>query len=279
VFQPPEGLVEAVNAAVHLRRPLLLTGAPGSGKSSVIDSVAAELGLGVPLRWHITSRSVLSEALYRYDVLGRIHAQQLGQERPGDEDADDISDFLQLGPLGTSLTPGERPKALLIDEFDKSDFDLPGDLLEVLDRGEFEIPELARHKLPEFKIRGWYSAERHLVKRGRVACEAFPIIVITSNGGRDFAAPFLRRCIRFSMPIPGDDLLRKIVRAHLGEQLVEDPSTRQLIDSFADRLAAGDRLAVDQLLNAVFLLSGDQAPGPGRRQELQKLILRELTGP
>src|SRR5690242_17932500 len=76
-FQPPPGLVEAVNAALHLRRPLLLTGAPGSGKSTVVDSIASELGLGPALRWHITSRSVLTDALYRYDVLGRIHAQQL----------------------------------------------------------------------------------------------------------------------------------------------------------------------------------------------------------
>src|SRR5690349_11710372 len=76
-FQPPAGLVEAVNAAVAVRRPLLVTGSPGSGKSSLIDSVAAELQLGRVLRWHITSRSTLADALYRYDVLARIHAQQL----------------------------------------------------------------------------------------------------------------------------------------------------------------------------------------------------------
>src|SRR4051812_1588383 len=77
VFQPPEGLTDAVNAALCLRRPLLITGAPGSGKSSVIESVAEELTLGPVLRWHITSRSTLVDALYRYDALGRIHSHQL----------------------------------------------------------------------------------------------------------------------------------------------------------------------------------------------------------
>src|SRR5262249_40832488 len=133
VFTPPPGLVDAVNAALHLRRPLLLTGRPGSGKSTVIESIAAELGLGAPLRWHITSRRTLAEALYRYDALGRVHAERL-------DGTDDIAEFLQLGPLGTALLPDKKPRALLIDELDKSDIDLPGDLLEILERGEYEIP-------------------------------------------------------------------------------------------------------------------------------------------
>ncbi|MFL6111990.1 MAG: AAA family ATPase, partial [Catenulispora sp.] len=136
-FQPPEGLAEAVNAALLLRRPLLVTGAPGSGKSTIIESVATELRLGEVLRWHITSRSTLAEALYRYDPLARIHAQRLGQD-------DAVGLFLQLGPLGTALASADHPHALLIDEIDKSDLDLTSDLLDVLERGEFEIVELAR---------------------------------------------------------------------------------------------------------------------------------------
>ena len=131
-FQPPPGLTTAVNAALALRRPLLVTGPAGSGKSTVIEQVAAELKLGDPLRWHITSRSTLTEALYRYDALGRIHAQRLA----GPDGGDDIAPFLQLGPLGTALLPSGRPRALLIDEIDKSDLDLPSDLLEVMERVE-----------------------------------------------------------------------------------------------------------------------------------------------
>jgi MoxR-like ATPase len=140
VFQPAEGLVDAVNAALCLSRPLLITGPAGSGKSTVIESVAAELKLGEVLRWHITSRSTLNDATYQYDVLGRIHAQQLGQH------TEDIGVFVRLGPLGTALVGSTRPRALLIDEIDKSDLDLPSDLLDVLERGEFDIPELARYE-------------------------------------------------------------------------------------------------------------------------------------
>lgn len=268
VFQPPEGLVEAVNAAVCLRRPLLLTGAPGSGKSTVIESVTAELRLGRVLRWHITSRSTLTEALYRYDVLGRIHAQQIAGASA------DISDFMQLGPLGTALLPSARPRALLIDEIDKSDLDLPSDLLDVLERGEFEIPELARHDRPSVDVREWDGDQRRSVVRGRVACSEFPFIVMTSNGERDFPGPFLRRCIRFAMPALTEEMLSKVVGAYL---TAPGDNTPSLVRLFADRVQAGESLAVDQLLNAVFLLGGDEAPGDEARVRLRELLLRELT--
>src|SRR5215467_3825531 len=92
-FQPPKGLTDAVNAALSLRRPLLVTGAPGSGKSTVIESVAEELTLGPVLRWHITSHSTLGDALYRYDVLGRIHEQQLKKMAESTNTVDDIAPF------------------------------------------------------------------------------------------------------------------------------------------------------------------------------------------
>lgn len=274
LFQPPDGLVEAVNAALHLRRPLLLTGAPGSGKSTVIDSVAAELDLGAPLTWHVTSRSTLPDALYRYDVLGRINAHQL-RERAVD---DDISGFMQLGPLGTALLPAPSPRALLIDEFDKGDFDLPGDLLNILEAGEFEIPELARHSARTVPVREWGSDIRHDVTDGRVRCDAFPVIVITSNGERDFAPPFLRRCVRFSMPPPDASFLTKVVSAHLGTAVANGPVTAEVVSDYLDRLASGQAVAVDQLLNAVFLLTGASTPNATRRTELQGLLLRELSG-
>lgn len=274
VFQPPDGLVEAVNVAVCLRRPLLVTGAPGSGKSAVVESVAAELRLGRVLRWHITSRSTLPDALYRYDALGRIHAQQLAATA-GDMPAEDIGPFLQLGPLGTALLPAERPRALLIDEIDKSDLDLPSDLLDVLERGEFEIPELARHDRERVDVREWDSVDRHTVVRGRVQCTEFPFIVMTSNGERDFPGPFLRRCIRFAMPQPTVEMLTRVVQAHLAAAPGRDAV--QLIESFVDRVRSGDSLAVDQLLNAVHLLCGDGAPKDAVRDQVRELVLRELS--
>ncbi|WP_371580597.1 AAA family ATPase [Streptomyces sp. NBC_01314] len=274
-FQPPPGLVRAVNAALLLRRPLLVTGAAGSGKSTVIEQVAAELKLGDVLRWHITSRSTLTEALYRYDALGRIHAQRLA----GRDGGDDIAPFLQLGPLGTALLPAEHPRALLIDEIDKSDLDLPSDLLDVLERGEFEVPELARYAREIVDVREWGGDARSPVARGRVQCDQFPFIVMTSNGERDFPPAFLRRCIRFTMPKPTVDALRAIVGAHLRIGVDSDGARAvdTLIETFVGRVTAGESLAIDQLLNAVHLLTGGGVSQGEDDQEIMELVLRELS--
>ncbi|KOG40995.1 AAA family ATPase [Streptomyces decoyicus] len=272
-FEPPPGLIKAVNAALALRRPLLVTGSAGSGKSTVIEQVAAELKLGDVLRWHITSRSTLTEALYRYDALGRIHAQRLD----GPTGGDDIAPFLQMGPLGTALLPTERPRALLIDEIDKSDLDLPSDLLDVLERGEFEIPELARYKSETVHVRQWNGDERRPVTRGRVQCDVFPFIVMTSNGERDFPAAFLRRCIRYTMPKPTIDALRRIVDSHLRTANDGSGEIDALIAGFVDRISAGESLAIDQLLNAVHLLTGGGAPAGEDEREVMDLVLRELS--
>ncbi len=275
-FQPAKGLTDAVNAALSLRRPLLITGAPGSGKSTVIESVAAELVLGEPLRWHITSRATLIDALYRYDVLGRIHEQELRQGKKNPP-PDDIAQFLRLGPLGTALTPSGRPRALLIDEIDKSDLDLPSDLLDVLERGEYEIPELTRYSADDVDVPLWESDETYTVHRGKVQCTEFPFIVMTSNEERDFPPAFLRRCIRFSMPTPDEDMIRDIVRAHLDMEVPEDGPLADLLTGFVAKLQAGDNIAIDQLLGAVFVLSGDDAPQGAHREELARMLMRELT--
>lgn len=268
-FQPPEGLTEAVNAALLLRRPLLVTGAPGSGKSTIIESVAAELRLGAVLRWHITSRSTLAEALYRYDPLARIHAQRLSQD-------DAVGLFLQLGPLGTALA-ATRPRALLIDEIDKSDLDLASDLLDVLERGEFEIVELARlRQTGPVGVQEWGGTVEIPVVRGHVRCTAFPFIVMTSNGERDFPAPFLRRCVRYTMPRPTPQVLARVVAAHLGTGGGLDPVVASLIEDYLRRLSGGQQVAVDQLLNAVFLLAGQDGPDGSAADRIRRLALRDL---
>ncbi|OIJ95016.1 AAA family ATPase [Streptomyces colonosanans] len=286
-YRADPGLVDAVNAALHLRRPLLLTGPAGSGKSSVIEQIATELGLGSVLRWHITSRSTLADALYRYDALGRIHAYNLrAVDRPAVSAngraarratraaRDDIGDFVQLGPLGTALVPACLPRALLIDEIDKSDLDLPSDLLDVLERGRFEIPELARHSRRHVTVRTADPGVRHEIEDGLVECEEFPVIVLTSNGERDFPAPFLRRCVRFDMPALTVPTLTSIVEAHL--EKVEEDTTHILVNAFVDRLNRGENLAVDQLLSAVHLLRGNRIQDDEQRSRLQELLLQGL---
>ena len=233
--------------------------------------MATELGLGAVLRWHITSRSTVGEALYQYDVLGRIHAQQLGQP------SDDIGDFVRLGPLGTALCDDGSPRALLIDEIDKGDLDLPSDLLNVLERGEFDMPELARFEADTVQVREWDGTARRDIVRGRVQCRDFPFIVMTSNGEREFPAAFLRRCVRFTMPSPSAEMLSRIVAAHLDAKTAGGTGAQELVHAFVARLNGGDQLAIDQLLNAVFLLTGDRAPEGAQRDDIERVLLQSLS--
>ncbi|MGP3951768.1 AAA family ATPase [Streptomyces sp. 7N604] len=244
---------DVVNAALHLRRPLLVTGHPGTGKSSLAEAIAHELGLGDVLRWPVNSRSTVQEALYRYDAIGRLRETTLSRDRSEKEPS--IGVFVRLGPLGTALVPRERPRVLLVDELDKGDVDLPNDLLTVFEEGEFEIPELAR--LPEkesiVEVLTARADEQATVVRGRVRCSEFPVVVITSNGERDFPPAFLRRCVQLELPVPDEDRLRAIVTAHLGGDAMAEVD--DLLRAFLQRRVPG-QLATDQLLNAVFLRAG-----------------------
>jgi MoxR-like ATPase len=274
---PPEGAtfratpetVEAVNTALHLRRPLLLTGRPGSGKSSLIESVARELRLGSVLRWHVTSHSTLQDALYRYDAIGRLHAHSLEGHAPS------ITKYLRLGPLGTALLPTTRPRALLIDEIDKSDIDLPNDLLNVFERGEFEIPELARLEELTVAVREDGSDRTFPITRGKVRCHEFPFVILTSNGERDFPGAFLRRCIRHRMPDPTPELLAQIVSAHLGPKVAA--ASEALIADFACRAESSKAQATDQLMNAVYLVTRELAPAGEERTRIVELLFKQLT--
>ncbi|MFT2018895.1 AAA family ATPase [Streptomyces sp. 796.1] len=289
--------IAVVNAALHLHRPLLVTGRPGTGKSELAHAIARELHLGPVLRWSVNSRATLADALYRYDAVGRLREASLRRERarsaavwrgprrgngPRGKGASaralrgaqggaqpsphaarrppvappavepDIGQYLRLGPLGTALAAAHRPRVLLIDELDKADIDLPNDLLVVLEEGRFEIPELAR--LPEQQqdvdvmVSG--GRERARVRRGVVSCTHFPIVVMTSNGERDFSPAFLRRCVRLDLPDPDADRLRDIVRGSLGEAGLAEAD--DLIETFLRR-SATETLATDQLLAAVHL--------------------------
>ncbi|GAB3862239.1 AAA family ATPase [Dactylosporangium cerinum] len=124
-------VIDMVNAALYLRRPLLVTGRPGTGKSSIAYQVSRELRLGRVLRWPITSRSTFKSGLYEYDAIGRAQAVSAKL----DTEAADIGNYLRLGPVGTALLPWKLPRVLLIDELDKSDIDLPSDLLNAFEEG------------------------------------------------------------------------------------------------------------------------------------------------
>jgi MoxR-like ATPase len=243
--------VAMVNAAIHLRRPLLVTGNPGTGKSSLAYLVARELGLGPVLRWPVTSRTVLKDGLYLYDAIGRVQAAA-GRSPEAAADSE-LGDYIHLGPLGTALLPYDLPRVLLIDELDKGDIDLPNDLLNVFEEGEYDIPELVRFaaRQPEMRVLTADRGGHAVVREGVVRCREFPIVIITSNGEREFPPAFLRRCLRLHVDPPDFDQLGNMVAAHFGE--ADGVDLARLITDFLERSAQLGGLASDQLLNAVHL--------------------------
>ncbi|MGH4009622.1 MAG: AAA family ATPase [Pseudonocardiaceae bacterium] len=286
--------VDMVNAALYLRRPLLVTGRPGTGKSSLAFRIARELRLGRVLRWPITSHTTLKSGQYGYDAIGRAQAAgtrlalarsltegkiahqgspitDLIQEPP-------IGEFVRLGPLGTAFLPRILPRVLLIDELDKSEADLPNDLLSIFEDGEFPIPELerVRNSSPEVSVFTDDPEVTAAVVGGRVRCHAFPMIVITSNGERDFPAAFLRRCLRLETKEPNADQLAAIVANHMLDPGGEHSA--RLIQQFVDRSAASGGLPADKLLEAVYLAtSGAYREDDASWPRLRDALWRKLT--
>ena len=279
-YRPDEDTIERVNAAMYLRRPLMVSGSPGIGKSTLAYSIAHELTLGKVLRWPITSRASLRDGLYEYDPLARLYAASRreadsGPHASGPVDEEDIGQYIRLGPLGTALLPSERPRVLLIDEIDKGDLDLPNDLLTVFEEGTFEIRELVRlaETRETVEVLPFDSQQPIPVTAGLVRCRAFPIVVMTSNAEREFPPAFLRRCIQVPLKEPDRSKLVQIVAAHLGDQ---GANSDELIDRF---LASKDRgqLATDQLLNAIYLTSSAADRGPVDRLALADRVMSHLS--
>jgi MoxR-like ATPase len=286
---PCRELVLAVNAALALRRPLLITGLPGSGKTTLAYAVAAWLKLGPVLEWAVSPGSNLADALATYNPLARLQdlqfEKQSNPEKPSNSDLPQVENYIRLGPVGTAFLPAHLPRVLLIDEIDKGDLNLANELLNLFEEGRFPIPELQRAETAAGSDVSQNSAREVAtwdedaagkpitasIKGGVVQCHEFPLVVMSSNGERDFPAAFNRRCLRISMPDFSRDraTLERIVRRHLlKKKQPQDPLKQEqqdqlqqvetALNSFEEAArkarAREDNLAMDQLLNFAFLL-------------------------
>lgn len=276
-------ILDAVNASLHLRRPLLVTGKPGSGKTSLAYAVAHELELGSVLTWPVNTRSSLSDVLYRYDAVARLQDAQLKRERS-------MGDYLRLGPVGTAFLPSKLPRVLLIDEIDKCDINLPNDLLNLFEEGRFEIPELVRLKeeVDSVQVRTADQDISATIRYGQIFCYEFPFVIMTSNGEREFPPAFLRRCLRLNMPDPTQNkkALESIVEAHLkkGKDTERWQDLQDVITSLVERFmqrgeAKTEDIATDQLLNVVYLLTRqvNLDLADEELEQLQTLLLKGLS--
>ena len=180
-----DDLKVAVNAAVTLRRPLLVKGEPGTGKTVLAHEIAAALGAPL-IEWHVKSTTKAHQGLYEYDAVARLRDGQLGDPR-----VHDISNYIRRGKLWEAFTAPELP-VLLIDEIDKADIEFPNDLLQELDRMEFHVYETGE----------------------TVKAKERPVVVVTSNNEKELPDAFLRRCFFHYIRFPDRETMQAIIDVH-----------------------------------------------------------------
>ena len=196
-----EELLSAVNVAIALKKPLLIKGEPGTGKTMLAEAVAKSLGKKLII-WNIKSTTKAQDGLYMYDTIQRLYDGQFGVEG-----VDDIAKYIKLGKLGEAFS-SEEQVVLLIDEIDKADLEFPNDLLWELDQMEFYI-----HETNE-----------------TIKAKQRPIVIITSNAEKELPDAFLRRCIFHYIAFPDRELMEEIVKVHYPN--VEENLLKNAMDVF-----------------------------------------------
>ncbi|MEL6589819.1 MAG: MoxR family ATPase [Bacteroidota bacterium] len=188
----------AVNAAIHLQKPLIVKGEPGTGKTMLAQEIARSLNKPL-ISWHIKSTTIAQQGLYEYDAVSRLRDSQLGSE-----DVHDIANYIKKGKLWEAFE-AEEQVVLLIDEIDKADIEFPNDLLLELDKMEFYC----------------YELQQTIVAKSR------PIVIITSNNEKELPDAFLRRCFFHYIQFPQAATMKRIVDVHFPD-LSEDLLQRAL---------------------------------------------------
>ncbi|WEA28907.1 MULTISPECIES: AAA family ATPase [Aeromonas] len=240
-----ESLKMAVNAAIVLEKPLLIKGEPGTGKTELAEAVARHLGTEL-IAWHIKSTTKAQQGLYEYDAVARLRDSQLGDPRVGE-----ISHYIRRGKLWQAFTADQRP-VLLIDEIDKADIEFPNDLLQELDRMEFDVYETGE----------------------RIKAQQRPVVIITSNNEKELPDAFLRRCFFHYIRFPDKAEMQAIVKLHYPN--LKESLLGEAMDLFFElREVEGLRKkpSTSELLDWIrLLLADDIAPEAMRTREPGKLV-------
>ncbi len=243
-------LMIAVNAAITLERPLLIKGEPGTGKTVLAHEVAKALGKDL-LEWHIKSTTKAQQGLYEYDAVSRLRDSQLG-----DEKVHDIKNYINKGKLWEAFT-AEKSPILLIDEVDKADIEFPNDLLQELDRMEFNVYETGE------TIRA--------VNR--------PLVIITSNNEKDLPDAFLRRCFFHYIKFPDKDTMVDIINVHFPD--IQNILVREALNLFYDvRDVPGlkKKPSTSELLDWLKLLMVEDLPVEVLKSRDTKKLIPPLRG-
>jgi MoxR-like ATPase len=260
-YQADPELAKAVNAALLLAQPLLLTGEPGTGKTQLANSVSWELGYGEKARiFETKSTSTANDLFYTFDAIGRFQAKQVEDGSQHNKDyitynalgeaiilSKDLSEVETWLPEGFSHPGQAQTSVVLIDEIDKAPRDFPNDILNEVEHMYFRVPELKNQKFSA-------SDDRR------------PVLILTSNSEKHLPDAFLRRCVYFHITFPDEDRLKKIVKSRIGGFEVNSPFLKEVlkffiglrdVDGLDKKPATAELLGWLQYLSRVGVLPGD----------------------
>ena len=245
-----QDLMLAVNASITLKRPLLVKGEPGTGKTMLAEEVAEALNMPL-LQWHIKSTTKAQQGLYEYDAVARLRDSQLGEAR-----AAAIANYLVPGKLWEAFET-DRRAVLLIDEIDKADIEFPNDLLLEIDRMEFHVYETGEN----------------------IKAAKRPIVVITSNNEKELPDAFLRRCFFHYIKFPDAETMKLIVDVHFPE-LKKELLTAAMKTFYDVRNLPGlkKKPSTSELLDWLKLLVAEDIPLEALQSADSKVSVPPLVG-